>query len=110
MGCAVLPLLTAGTALAALRQGILVCLAGLIAAPLIWLSGGAVMQMTAHAWLTSPAYLVGLLCLVVALLVSWRGEGPTKTVFVLLFVGMILSRMTFFGDTVSTIANIGHLY
>ncbi|HCT8712145.1 TPA: dimethyl sulfoxide reductase anchor subunit [Raoultella ornithinolytica] len=110
MGCAVLPLLTAGTALAALRQGILVCLAVLIAAPLIWLSGGTVMQMTAHAWLTSPAYLVGLLCLVVALLVSWRGEGPAKTVFVLLFVGMILSRMTFFGDTVSTIVNIGHLY
>lgn len=33
-----------------------------------------------------------------------------KALFVLLFVGVFLSRLTFFGDTVSTIVNIGHLY
>lgn len=33
-----------------------------------------------------------------------------KAVFVILLVGVVLSRLTFFGDTVSTIVNIGHLY
>ncbi|WP_330984520.1 MULTISPECIES: dimethyl sulfoxide reductase anchor subunit family protein [Enterobacterales] len=110
MGCAAVPLLKVAPALTALRQGILVCLAVLIAAPLIWLSGGTVVQMTGRAWLTSPLYLGALLCLIVALVASWRGEKRAGVLFVLLFIGLLLSRMTFFGDTVSTIVNIGHLY
>ena len=110
MGCAAIPLLNLTPAVTALRQGILVCMAVLIAAPIIWLSGGTIMQMTAHAWLTSPLYLASLVCLAVAFVLSRNGERRAKTLFVLLFIGVFLSRLTFFGDTVSTIVNIGHLY
>ena len=110
MGCAAIPLLNLAPAVAALRQGIVVCMAVMIAAPIIWLSGGTIMQMTAHAWLTSPLYLASLLCLAVAFVLSRQGERRAKAIFVLLFVGIFLSRLTFFGDTISTIVNIGHLY
>ena len=110
MGCAAIPLLNLAPAVAALRQGIVVCMAVMIAAPIIWLSGGTIMQMTAHAWLTSPLYLASLVCLAVAFVLSRQGERRAKALFVLLFVGVFLSRLTFFGDTVSTIVNIGHLY
>ncbi|MEG7481463.1 DmsC/YnfH family molybdoenzyme membrane anchor subunit [Citrobacter freundii] len=105
-----IPLLNLAPAVAALRQGIVVCMAVMIAAPIIWLSGGTIMQMTAHAWLTSPLYLASLLCLAVAFVLSRQGERRAKAIFVLLFVGIFLSRLTFFGDTISTIVNIGHLY
>ena len=110
MGCAAIPLLNLAPAVAALRQGIVVCMAVMIAAPIIWLSGGTIMQMTAHAWLTSPLYLASLVCLAVAFVLSRQGERRAKAIFVLLFVGIFLSRLTFFGDTISTIVNIGHLY
>ena len=110
MGCAAIPLLNLAPAVAALRQGIFVCMAVMIAAPIIWLSGGTIMQMTAHAWLTSPLYLASLVCLAVAFVLSRQGERRAKAIFVLLFVGIFLSRLTFFGDTISTIVNIGHLY
>ena len=110
MGCAAIPLLNLTPAVAALRQGIVVCMAVMIAAPIIWLSGGTIMQMTAHAWLTSPLYLASLVCLAVAFVLSRQGERRAKALFVLLFVGVFLGRLTFFGDTVSTIVNIGHLY
>ena len=43
MGCAAIPLLNLAPAVAALRQGIVVCMAVMIAAPIIWLSGGTIM-------------------------------------------------------------------
>jgi DMSO reductase anchor subunit len=110
MGCAAIPLLKLKPSLSALRQAIVVCLAVLIAAPMIWLIGGTIMQMTAHAWLTSPLYLASLACLVVAFVLTRNGERRVAVLFGLLFVGMFLSRLVFFGDTVSTIVNIGHLY
>lgn len=67
MGCAAIPLLKLRPAVPALRQGIVVCIAVLIAAPLVWLSGGTVMQMTARSWLASPFYLASLVCLALAL-------------------------------------------
>ena len=110
MGRAAIPLLNLAPAVAALRQGIVVCMAVMIAAPIIWLSGGTIMQMTAHARLTSPLYLASLVCLALAFVLSRQGERRAKALFILLFVGVFLSRLTFFGDTVSTIVNIGHLY
>lgn len=110
MGCAAIPLLKLSPSLTALRQAIVVCTVVLIAAPTIWLSGGTVMQMTAHAWLSSPLYLASLLCLVLAFVLTRGGERRGAVLFGLLFVGMFLSRLVFFGDTVSTIVNIGHLY
>ncbi|EAA5961252.1 hydrogenase [Salmonella enterica subsp. enterica serovar Stanleyville] len=110
MGCAAIPLLKLRPAVPALRQGIVVCIAVLIAAPLVWLSGGTVMQMTARSWLASPFYLASLVCLALAFVASRHGDSHPKLLFVLLFVGVFLSRLVFFGDTVSTIVNIGHLY
>ncbi|EOH6506170.1 dimethyl sulfoxide reductase anchor subunit family protein [Salmonella enterica] len=110
MGCAAIPLLKLRPAVPALRQGIVVCIAVLIAAPLVWLSGGTIMQMTAHSWLASPFYLASLVCLALAFVASRHGDSRPKLLFVLLFVGVFLSRLVFFGDTVSTIVNIGHLY
>lgn len=109
-GCAAIPLLKLRPAVPALRQGIVVCIAVLIAAPLVWLSGGTVMQMTARSWLASPFYLASLVCLALAFVASRHGDSRPKRLFVLLFVGVFLSRLVFFGDTVSTIVNIGHLY
>ncbi|KCU93552.1 molybdopterin-containing oxidoreductase membrane anchor subunit [Salmonella enterica subsp. enterica serovar Cerro str. FSL R8-0235] len=68
------------------------------------------MQMTAHSWLASPFYLASLVCLALAFVASRYGDSRPKRLFVLLFVGVFLSRLVFFGDTVSTIVNIGHLY
>lgn len=82
----------------------------LIAAPVMWLSGGTIMKMTAHARLSSPLYLGSLLCCVVGGALSLKRQPMQKAVFALLLVGVVLSRLTFFGDTVSTIVNIGHLY
>ncbi|HGP2716154.1 TPA: dimethyl sulfoxide reductase anchor subunit family protein [Salmonella enterica] len=110
MGCATLPLLKLAPATTELRLGILVFLAVLITAPLIWLSGGGIMNMTAHAWLSSPLYLSGLGCLVLTLILSRQGERNPALLFALLMMGVIFSRLSFFGDTVSTIVNIGHLY
>ncbi|MGE9627634.1 dimethyl sulfoxide reductase anchor subunit family protein, partial [Escherichia coli] len=83
-----IPLLNLAPAVAALRQGNVVCMAVMIAAPIIWLSGGTIMQMTAHVWLTSPLYLASLVCLAVAFVLSRQGERRAKALFVLLFVGI----------------------
>lgn len=75
--------------------GIVVCIAVLIAAPLVWLSGGTVMQMTARSWLASPFYLASLVCLALAFVASRHGDSRPKLLFVLLFVGVFLSRLVF---------------
>lgn len=110
MGCAAIPLLNLTPAVAALRQGIVVCMAVMIAAPIIWLSGGTIMQMTAHA-LADVAALSGKSG------VSGGGLCPQppwrascKSALCPAVCWRILGRLTFFGDTVSTIVNIGHLY
>ena len=64
LGCAATPLLGMKASAVALRQGIIALMALLIAAPVLWLSGGTIMKMTAHAWLSSPLYLGSLLCCV----------------------------------------------
>ncbi|EHM2230026.1 dimethyl sulfoxide reductase anchor subunit [Salmonella bongori] len=110
MGGAAILLLTLKPAHSALRQGIVVYIAVLLSSPLLWLSGGTVMQMTAHSWLVSPFYLASLVCLAIAFIVSRRNDSRPALLFILLFVGVFLSRLVFFGDTVSTIVNIGHLY
>ncbi|MGY5366871.1 dimethyl sulfoxide reductase anchor subunit family protein [Enterobacter oligotrophicus] len=110
MGCAATPLLGLKSSGAALRSGVVVLMALLIAAPLIWLSGGTIMKMTAQAWLSSPLYLGSLLCCAIGCALTLTRQPMQKAVFVILLVGVALSRLTFFGDTISTIVNIGHLY
>ena len=69
-------------------------MAVMIAAPIIWL------RRHYHAddgacRLTSPLYLASLVCLAVAFVLSRQGERRAKAIFVLLFVGIFLSRLTF---------------
>ncbi|RAU35598.1 DmsC/YnfH family molybdoenzyme membrane anchor subunit [Enterobacter sp. ECC-175] len=110
MGCAAAPLLRLNASGCALRNGVLVLMALMIAAPVMWLSGGTIMKMTAHAWLSSPLYLGSLACCAVGCALTMMRQPMQKAVFAILLVGLVLSRLTFFGDTVSTIVNIGHLY
>lgn len=110
MGCAATPLIGLKPATAALRQGILTLVVLMIAAPVIWLSGGTIMKMTAHAWLSSPLYLGSLLCCAVGFALTLMRQPKQKMLFATLLAGLVLGRLTFFGDTVSTIVNIGHLY
>lgn len=110
MGCAAIPLLNMAPLVAALRQGIVMFIIAMVAAPLVWTSGGTVMQMTAHSWFTSPLYLASLACFVVAFIVTGKKADMLKTALALTLVAVFLSRLTFFGDTLSAIGNIGHLY
>ncbi len=56
---------------------------------------GTVMQMTARSWLASPFYLASLVCLALAFVASRHGDSRPKLLFVLLFVGVFLSRLVF---------------
>lgn len=110
LGCAAAPLMGLKPSATALCQGIVVLMALMIAAPVIWMSGGTIMKMTAHAWLSSPLYLGSLLCCVIGFTLTLMRQPMHKAMLVILLVGLVLSRLTFFGDTISTIVNIGHLY
>lgn len=110
MGCAAIPLLKMNAPVPALRQGILMFIVAMIAAPLVWTSGGTIMKMTASAWLTSPLYLASLVCFIAAFIMTRKNAVMPKSTLLLVLVAVLLSRLTFFGDTVSSIVNIGHLY
>lgn len=110
MGCAATPLLGLQSSHRALQQGVIAMMALMIAAPVIWLSGGTVVKMTAQAWLSSPLYLGSLVCCLLGCGLTLTRQPKQKAIFAILLVGVVLSRLTFFGDTVSTIVNIGHLY
>ncbi len=94
MGCAAIPLLKLRPAVPALRQdcgvyrGTYRGAAGVV-------KRGTVMQMTARSWLASPFYLASLVCLALAFVASRHGDSRPKRLFVLLFVGVFLSRLVF---------------
>lgn len=110
MGAAAIPLLKMKSTVPALRQGIVMFIIAMIAAPLVWTSGGTIMQMTAHTWMTSSLYLASLLCFIAAFFLTRKNTGMVKCTVVLMLVAVFLSRLTFFGDTISSVVNIGHLY
>ncbi|ROU14452.1 hydrogenase [Kluyvera ascorbata] len=110
MGCAAIPLLKMNTLVPSLRQGILMFIIAMVVAPLVWTSGGTIMQMTAQTWFTSPLYLASLACFVVAFVLTHKKPQMLKSTVALMLVAVFLSRLTFFGDTISSIVNIGHLY
>ncbi|EGY26722.1 putative membrane protein [Desulfovibrio sp. A2] len=86
-------------------------LAVYVIVPCVWASGGAVMQMTARAWLASPLYwarlVLGILVPLVALARSPRiphWMGP------LVLLGELAGRAVFFGATVHAAVNLGAPY
>ncbi|TKI08527.1 DmsC/YnfH family molybdoenzyme membrane anchor subunit [Martelella alba] len=110
MGAACLPLLDKTSCAPIMRQGILLFLLAMIVAPLVWRSGGVIMQMTALSWGTSLFFWGSLLCFIAAYLVSFRRDKATAVTALIALAAVVLSRLTFFGDTVSTVVNIGHPY
>lgn len=100
-----------GLVRAVLAGGLLVGLVVWLVAPCVWLSGGAVMEMTGRAWLSSPLYWARLtLGLALPLAVVWRSRDIPAWLPLLLLAGEILGRMVFFAETAHTAANIGGLY
>lgn len=81
------------------------------AAPLAWLSGGAVQHMTAWAYLSSPLYWAHILLgLALPLAVVWRTGRIPAWLPVLLFAGALCGRAVFFMGSVHSAANLGGLY
>jgi DMSO reductase anchor subunit len=110
MGAACIPLLDKTPAVAILRQGILLFMLTLVIPPLIWSSGGAIMRMTYLSWGESLLFWGSILCFILAFILScWRNRRVEATAVIAL-AGIVLSRLTFFGDTISTVINIGHPY
>jgi len=110
MGAACIPLLDDTPSSPLLRQGIVLFILSLIIAPLIWSSGGAIMQMTARTWGASLFFWGSILCFILALLLSVRREKSVSATAVVALAAVVLSRLAFFGDTISTVVNIGHPY
>lgn len=110
MGAACIPLLDEVPSASLLRQGILLFVLSLIIAPLIWSSGGTMMQMTAWKWSTSLFFWGSILCFILAYILSVRGSKTVSTAAAAALAAVVLSRLAFFGDTISTIVNIGHPY
>ena len=110
MGSAAIGLLKMNALVPSLRQGIVTFIIAMVAAPLVWTSGGTIMQMTAHTWFTSPLYLASLLCFAAAFVLTHKQPQMLKSTAALMLVAVFLSRLTFFGDTLSSVVNIGHLY
>ncbi|EKR1248478.1 TPA: dimethyl sulfoxide reductase anchor subunit [Escherichia coli] len=107
-GYAATPLVNGGGALPGLKTGLIAFMVIQLAAPLSWLNGGVVMRQTGIAWLSSPLYVVSLLCLSVAVLAGRNLSN--KWLFCLILTGLLFSRLVFFGETISLADNIGELY
>lgn len=78
----------------------------LLVVPCLWTSGNALMQATASAWKGSAPFWGGVLLLLLGLALSFLRRPATVQTAVVL-VGIILTRMTFFGETLHTASNIG---
>ncbi|MDD7997050.1 hydrogenase [Kosakonia radicincitans] len=112
MGAAMLPLLDKSPALSPLRQGLVLLILAMVIAPVIWRSGGTIARMTAEQWSSSPFFWSGLICFALTLVLSCQRQKASVSIATVIIAlsGIILSRLTFFGDTVSTIINIGQPY
>ncbi len=89
------------------RPALLVLLAILLLAPTLWLSGTATMQESATLWLSSKLYWLGLILMGLAFAATFCSKVPGKLKLISLLVGIFLTRMVFFADTVHTASNLG---
>lgn len=94
-----------------LVTGLIVGLVIHLAAPCIWLSGGAVMAATGWAWLGSPLYWAGILAAYIApLVVIWGLRSIPVWLPLLILAGELLGRTVFFTETVHSALNMGGIY
>ena len=89
-----------------LRQGLWMLLLLLLVLPCVWASGGTIMRLTALAWAGSWFYWSGIACLAAGLVFASKPHFAVMTASTL-FAGVVLTRLAFFGDTVSCVVNIG---
>lgn len=110
LGAAVAPLLGFDRHVNVLRQGMVAVTVLLLAAPAVWRSGNAIMQQTADNWLTSPLFALCIVSMLAGLFMSCRYSRVHKLILSLVVISLISGRLVFFGETVSTINNIGSLF
>ncbi len=115
MGASLAGLFTAPEHRALVRQILMVgCIVGLIlhlAAPCVWLSGGAIMAETATAWLASPLYWLSILAaygVPLGVLAGLRTIPAWLPLCIL--VGELLGRTVFFNNTLHTALYLGGVY
>jgi DMSO reductase anchor subunit len=79
--------------------------------PCIWLSGGTVMAETGWTWIHSPLYWgrIGIGLALPLILLSWTKSIP-PWLPLLILVGELMGRASFFKDTLHAAGNIGGLY
>ena len=79
--------------------------------PCIWLSGGTVTAETGWAWLNSPLYWghIGIGLLLPLVLLRWTKVIP-PWLPLLILVGELMGRASFFKDTLHAAGNLGGIY
>ena len=65
------------------------------------------MRMTINIWFIPPLYIASLICFMVTFVLARKNPHMIKSTVVLMLVAVFLSRMTFFGDTIRAVANVG---
>ncbi|EHX8372726.1 dimethyl sulfoxide reductase anchor subunit [Escherichia coli] len=110
LGVAASPVLGFDRNVNVLRQGIVMLVLLLFAAPMVWNSGNVIMKKTADNWLTSPLFAFCIIFMLFALFMTYWQSKAHKAILSLVFISIFLGRLVFFGETVSTINNIGFLF
>lgn len=93
-----------------IRAAALVVLIALLAGlPFVWKGGDPLSRQTAELWLQSVPFWAGIACMALALIMSLLGRR-CLVMGLLVLIGVILCRMTFFADTLHTATRIGMPY
>ena len=80
-------------------------------APCVWLAGGAVMQATGQAFVSSPLYWARILLgLALPLAVVWRLQAIPAWLPLLLVAGELTGRLLFFLHSIHTASFLGGMY
>ncbi len=90
--------------LSSFRTATWVLLALLLVVPCVWASGSEVMRLTAAAWGASLLFWGACICLLLAAVLAKRAAAFSV---LLAIVGIFLSRVVFFVNTVHTGSNMG---
>lgn len=91
--------------------GLALGLAFYLVVPCIWVSGGTVLQLTAYEWAISPWYWIHVLFgLLWPLMLVWKIGRIPRWLPIVMLIGDIMGRMTFFYATLGASVNIGNPY
>lgn len=95
----------------AFRTASVALIAVLLIVPCLWTSGSAVMQASAELWMHSWMFWAGVALIALGILISVRaGREAAMAELVVLFAGIVLTRVIFFDGVVHTAVNLGMPY